>query len=305
LVLTVMAGVSIVGWNHHVKNMTVDTQNLDPRLYPGARAFLDDVPVPRVTAEPSPQVVDKDWPITSYDSVISGWKDGSIRVGVYGDTSARRTVALVGGSHAEYWITALDAIGKQQGFKVTTYLKVGCPLTTDHVFTWFGQKYVQCNEWSRDVMARLAVDKPDVVFTNSTRPVEGQITGDFVPKDYIDVFSEFRSRGQKVIAVRDNPWAVGKESPPECLALGKKPSVCGVERSLVMAPTDPALAVAQQFPNMSFLDYTDAMCDATYCPAVVGNILVWHDFHHLSATFVRSLIPALTVDMQRSLPGWW
>ncbi|OZG30433.1 acyltransferase [Williamsia sp. 1138] len=305
VVMTAVTGVGIWRWNDHVKNLTVDTENLDPRLYPGARAFLDNAPVPRVEAEPSPQVVDKDWPITSYDSVISGWKDGSIKVGVYGDPAATRTVALVGGSHAEYWITALDAIGKAQGFKVTTYLKVGCPLTTEHVFTWFGQKYYQCNEWSRDVMARLAVDKPDVVFTNSTRPVEGQITGDFVPKDYIDVFSEFRDRGQKVVAVRDNPWSVGQESPPECLALGKKPSVCGVERSLVMAPTDPALAIAPDFPNMSFLDYTDAMCDATYCPAVVGNILLWHDFHHLTATFVRSLIPALTVDLQKALPGWW
>ncbi|PZU02325.1 MAG: acyltransferase [Gordonia sp. (in: high G+C Gram-positive bacteria)] len=305
LVLTVVAGAGIVSWNRHVQNMTVDTQNLDPRLYPGARAFLDGVPVPRVEPEPSPQVVEKDWPITSYDSVISGWKDGSIRVGVYGDVNATRTVALVGGSHAEYWITALDAIGRQHGFKVTTYLKVGCPLTTDYVFTWFGQKYYQCNEWSRDVMARLAVDRPDVVFTNSTRPVEGQVTGDFVPEDYLDIFTEFRDRGQKVIAVRDNPWAVGKESPPECLALGKKPSVCGVERSLVMSPTDPALDIAPQFPNMSFLDYTDAMCSDTYCPAVVGNILLWHDFHHLSATFVRSLVPALTADMQRALPGWW
>ena len=48
-----------------------------------------------------------------------------------------------------------------------------------------------------------------------------------------------------------------------------------------------------------------AMCSDTYCPAVVGNILLWHDFHHLSATFVRSLVPALTADMQRELPGWW
>lgn len=155
------------------------------------------------------------------------------------------------------------------------------------------------------MMNRLAADKPDVVFTNSTRPVEGQITGDFVPKDYADAFIEFRDRGQKVIAVRDNPWAVNKESPPECLALGKKPSVCGVERSLVMAPTDPALAIAPDYPNMSFLDYTDAMSSADHCPAVVGSILVWHDFHHLSATFVRSLIPILTADMQKALPGRW
>ncbi|WP_262365778.1 acyltransferase family protein [Gordonia sp. OPL2] len=305
LITTIVAGSTVVIWQRNAANATVNTENLDPRLYPGARAFLDGAPVPKVDPQPSPEVVDKDWPITSYDSVISGWKDPSIKVGVYGDKNATRTVALVGGSHAEYWITALDDIGKRRGFKVTTYLKVGCALTTSHVFIWFGQKYYQCNDWSKRVMDRLAVDKPDVVFTNSTRPEEGPgARGDYVPKDYTDTFGQFRDRGQRVIAVRDNPWAHGKLKPPECLAEGRKPQVCGVSRDLALAPTDPAAAIAPQFPNMNFLDYSDAMCGPTYCPAVVGNILVWHDYHHLSATFVRSLIPAVEADLAKSL-HWW
>ncbi|MGV9860262.1 acyltransferase family protein [Gordonia sp. NPDC003425] len=303
VVATIAAGTTAVVWQRNAANATVNTANLDPRLYPGARAFLDAAPVPHVDPQPSPEVVDKDWPVTSYDSMISGWKDPSIKVGVYGDKNAQRTVALVGGSHAEQWITALDAIGQQRGFRVTTYLKVGCALTTSHVFTWFGQKYYQCNDWSRRVMDRLAVDKPDVVFTNSTRPVENG-PGDFVPTDYTDIFTQFRDRGQRVVAVRDNPWAHGKLKPPECLAEGKKPQVCGVDRSLAMAATDPSRAIAPQFPNMSFLDYTDAMCTPTYCPAVVGNIVTWHDYHHLSATFVRSLIPAVDADLGRTV-HWW
>ncbi|UVF79663.1 acyltransferase family protein [Gordonia mangrovi] len=305
VISTVVAGTTAVVWQRNAATATVNTANLDPRLYPGARAFLDGAAVPKVDPQPSPEVVDKDWPITSYDSVISGWKDPSIHVGMYGDPDATRTVALVGGSHAEYWITALDAIGKQRGFKVTTYLKVGCALTTSHVFIWFGQKYYQCNDWSRRVMDRLATDKPDVVFTNSTRPVEGKgARGDFVPQDYKDIFAEFRDRGQRVVAVRDNPWAHGKLTPPECLAEGKKPEVCGVDRDRALAPTDPASAIAADYPNMNFLDYTDAMCDPTYCPAVVGNILLWHDYHHLSATFVRSLIPAVDADLGPALQ-WW
>ena len=303
IIATAISATTVVMWQRTAANATVNTANLDPRLYPGARALLDGAPVPKVEAQPSPEVVDKDWPITSYDSIISGWKDPSIKVGVYGDPNATRTVALVGGSHAEYWITALDAIGKQRGFKVTTYLKVGCALTTSHVFTWFGQKYYQCNDWSRRVMDRLAVDKPDVVFTNSTRPVENG-PGDFVPTDYTDIFDQFRDRGQRVVAVRDNPWAHGKLKPPECLAEGNKPQVCGVPRDLAMAPVDPARAIAPRYPNISFLDFTDGMCTPTYCSAVVGNILVWHDFHHLSATFVRSLTPALDAELQKSL-HWW
>lgn len=300
---SVVAGATVVVWQHNAATATVNTADLDPRLYPGARAFLDGAPVPKVDPQPSPEVADKDWPITSYDSMISGWKDPSIKVGVYGDKAATRTIALVGGSHAEYWITALDEIGKRRGFRVTTYLKVGCALTTSHVFTWFGQKYYQCNDWSRRVMDRLAVDKPNVVFTNSTRPVE-QGPGDYVPQDYQDIFGQFRDRGQRVVAVRDNPWTHGKLKPPECLAEGKKPQVCGVPRELALAPTDPALAIAPQYPNMNFLDYSDGMCTDTYCPAIVGNILLWHDYHHLTATFVRSLVPAVDADLGTTL-HWW
>lgn len=303
-IATIVAGTTVSIWRYDSAHATVNTANLDPRLFPGARALLYDAPVPHLDPQPSPEVVDKDWPITTYDSMISGWRDESIKVGVYGDPSASRTIALVGGSHAEQWITALDAVGRQHGFRVTTYLKVGCALTTSHVFTWFGKKYYQCNDWSKRVMARLAVDKPDYVFTNSTRPVEDQGRGDYVPQDYLDIFSEFRDRGQKVIAIRDNPWSTGKLKPPECLAQGRKPQVCGVTRAQAMAPTDPAKAIAADFPNMAFLDYTDGMCSPTYCSAVVGNILLWHDFHHLSATFVRSLTPTVERDLQ-GVTAWW
>ena len=95
-----------------------------------------------------------------------------------------------------------------------------------------------------------------------------------------------------------------KLKPPECLATGRKPSVCGVDRDRAMAQVDPTLAIAGQYPNMTFLDYTDGICNDTYCPAVVGNIVVYRDFHHLTATYIRSLIPALEGDLQRSL-RWW
>ena len=34
---------------------------------------------------------------------ITGWNDDTVRVGVYGDTTATRTIAIAGGSHADMW----------------------------------------------------------------------------------------------------------------------------------------------------------------------------------------------------------
>jgi len=255
--------------------------------------------------QPSPELAPKDWPITWEDSVTGQFTDAPdrIRSGVYGDPTATRTIALVGGSHADQWIDALNIIGQRYHFRIKTYLRVGCALTTSHVYTWFGRKYPECNEWSRRVMAQLAVDKPDVVFTNSTRPAE-EGPGDYVPSDYEEIFAQFRDRGQRVIALRDNPWVSAKLKPPECLATGRKPQVCGVDRDRAMSPVDPTIAIAGKYPNMTFLDYTDGICNDTYCPAVVGNIVVYRDFHHLTATYIRSFIPQLETDLQRSL-RWW
>ena len=41
------------------------------------------------------------------------------------------------------------------------------------------------------------------------------------------------------------------------------------------------------------VDLTDLMCDEQQCHAVVAGAVVWQDRGHLTATFARSLGPAL------------
>ncbi|KXT58291.1 acyltransferase [Gordonia sp. QH-12] len=303
VVASVFAVASAGYWQHRQSQMIVDTTNLDPREYPGARALLEGAPSPAVPVAPSPEAAAEDWPLSHWDH-FSNFGDPAIKVGVYGDPQGAHTVAVVGGSHSEHWMTALDKIGKNRGFRVTTYMKAGCALSTEAEVELDGRTLTECNEWSRAVVDKLAVDRPDVVFTTATRPAPTGQNGDVVPRGYVDYFKEFRDRGQKVVAVRDTPWAHGPLSPPECIASGKLPRVCGVERSRALSPVNPADALIPDFPNMTFLDYSDGFCNDTYCPAVVGNILVWHDYHHVSTAFMRSLAPFLDRDLQKAT-GWW
>jgi hypothetical protein len=59
-----------------------------------------------------------------------------------------------------------------------------------------------------------------------------------------------------------------------------------------------------QFPLMRVLDLSDAVCRADWCRAVEGNVLVYHDSHHISATYMRTLIPELARQLGPAT-GWW
>ena len=52
-----------------------------------------------------------DLPESTNDGCISDFDNTDVINCTYGDRLATRTIALAGGSHAEHWITALDALG--------------------------------------------------------------------------------------------------------------------------------------------------------------------------------------------------
>ena len=83
-----------------------------------------------------------------------------------------------------------------------------------------------------------------------------------------------------------------------------EPSGEGCQRSRVPATrradnwsgrTDPMVAAVQASasPDVHLVDLTDAFCDARYCPAVIGNVLVYADSNHMTPTFARTLVPIL------------
>jgi peptidoglycan/LPS O-acetylase OafA/YrhL len=301
---TLVTGTGIVLWDRHVATMVVDTKNLDPRLYPGARALLNGAPVPAIDPQPSPLMVTQDFPETSTDGYMSNFEDPDIHVGVYGDPTAAKTVALIGGSHAEMWISALNLLGQRNHFKVTTYLKMGCPMSTELVPKQNGVPYPQCHDWVMRVKKKVIEDKPDAVFTNSTRPRDYE-PGDWVPPTYPPIFDEFLANDIAVLGIRDTPWphnAKGLIDTPTCLADGGSATECATPRAAALAPEDPALALETTRPMFHALDMSNGVCDVDLCPAIVGNIVVYKDWHHLSATYVRSLTDELGRQMALALP---
>ena len=183
---------------------------------------------------------------------------------------------------------------------------MGCPLTVADVPLLAGEPYPDCGDWSRDVLDRLRDHRPDWVFSTSSRPNE-EGAGDVTPDDYVGLWARLADFGLPFLGIRDTPWLHNDGVPysvVDCLADGGDADSCGMPRDDVLAPDNPTLEAARDLPSVHPLDLTDAVCDVAICRAVQGNILVYHDSHHLSATYVRSLVPEL--DRQIGMATrWW
>ncbi|MFI6166258.1 acyltransferase family protein [Nocardia sp. NPDC051052] len=278
---------------------------LNPVLYPGAEALISGVPTPHARMRPTVFEAPADAPPPTGDGCIADWDNAELITCTYGDPNAARTLAVVGSSHAEHWIPALQVLAQRHPFRIQVYLKMGCPLTLAEDATYKGELIPDCREWSQQVIERLGTDRPDWVFTTGTRPRDD--TGDETPPEYLDVWSALGDRGLKVIAIRDTPWLRGngvRYKAIDCLAKGGDRVSCGMKRTDALDPINPELAPTWSFPNVYPIDLTDAVCDDAVCPVANGNILVYHDEHHLTASYSRSLADELGRQLQPLL-GWW
>lgn len=316
---TVVAGLALTGvvltagttgWISHVDRTVRHFSHSalpDPGLYPGAAA----IGLPEIEQRPvyPPLLVAADdLPPATIDGCIAQHTNREALTCVYGDPTSTRRMVLAGGSHSEHWLAALDALGREHGFRIDTYLKVGCPLSDPTADLTEDSPTIECDSWSVKVLAELAAYPPDVLFTTSTRTKDpGEGPGDFTPFWYVELWETLADYGIPVIAIRDNPWLIDNEvnyNASDCLASGGTAESCGVDRAAALDPTDPATTAAAHLPSVTLLDLTDSLCRQDVCRVIEGNVLVYRDDDHLTTTYVRTLTP----DLGRQLgpaTGWW
>jgi len=96
----------------------------------------------------------------------------------------------------------------------------------------------------------------------------------------------------RVVALRDTPYL--HQHPLDCL--GHTATTCARPRKRALGP-DPSAWAAQRVPGVELLDLSDAFCSDDTCPYVIGNMVVYRDKGHLTATYSRSVAKALEVRL--------
>ena len=198
-------------------------------------------------------------------------------------------VAVTGDSHGGMLLSGIKSTASTLNWRVDSYVGRGCVLASTSASD-------PCQKRRTDLAKRLAAGGYDLVIVTALR------SDSVDPSTYSAAWKALIAKGTKVVAVADDPMQ--SAAAVSCAVNARTysaASACGTAKSAAFSVQDPLRAAAAQTPGATLVDQTGRMCDATTCPVVIGHVTAYRDQHHMTATFVRTLVPYLVGEMAGSL----
>lgn len=277
--------------------------------YPGGQAAIAGLNPKEKPIFPNIVDLPSMMPPTTSDGCYSGFGNTNLELTKnngdpceYGDIKSDKTMYVIGGSHSEQFIPALEEIGKRNGFKIIPLIKMGCPLYQN---SKNGENdFTECSEdWSPKAEQYIMDNHPtEGIFDIGTRA--STFWGsppEIVPDFYIDFYKRMSNAGIPIYSLRDNAWITnhdGPFDPRECVYTNGRNSESCKMNSTYFSPEDPSIQAYQGIPNIKLLDLTNAYVVGDKINPVIGNVLVYRDSHHLTKQFVQTITNALEHQMK-------
>ena len=237
--------------------------------------------------------------------------DAELRTCSFGDVDGDVSIVLLGDSHALQWLPALVAAAEGEGWRVTTLTKAACPPAQVE----FGRKEPgaadSCDAWRTDVLAWLAEESPDLLLMTGAGRVYNILGADGQALAEDDALAAWK-RGlaatlrsvpttTRVVVLADTPFM--RRNPVSCLeASPGDMSACQTPRSVALGDSlDAVERETAEAAGAAFESLSDLVCPYDPCPVVIGDVLLWRNADHITATFAERLAPAMRTLVQRNL----
>jgi len=232
----------------------------------------------------------------------------------FGDTKSTTTVTLLGDSHAEHWLGALDRYGKARGVKIVAMVKGGCPVADmpELMQPRLKRYYHECTRYREAMIDRIIAMRPAAAILSSWdhyMPADGkgsdwQVTPEIWGRGLRRTYERLSKAGVPVVAIRGTPrtWF----DVPACLSrkAARLPRaqecVYDRERSLSRVAIDAQTKAARGL-GVAFVDMNDQICASANCPVVQNGIIVFTDDNHLTASFSQSVGLVLGARLEAAL----
>jgi peptidoglycan/LPS O-acetylase OafA/YrhL len=286
---------------------------LEPRWepsYPGAAALADNLTsLPAVPVLPPPDQAGP--PGYWAQGCLATDLAGTVKTCYYGDTEhPTLKIALVGDSMAGNWWAPLDQIAIQRHWELITELRGLCPWTATQIYdSLYNMPDPACHQWGVNVLNDLITTiRPDVVITTElgsttslAHPTPSRQASKDVGTGMAPYWRQLQAHGIGVIAIQETP-DIGINAPACVSKYGPSSPRCSVPRGEADVLGQP-ISYAEQAMGWTVpvLSMNSLICEPTRCTAVVGNVLVYFDGHHLTQAYALTLTPYLSTKLMAAL----
>jgi peptidoglycan/LPS O-acetylase OafA/YrhL len=298
-VASLLAGVGLAGWvrltSHHTivaAALGAEVLGADPLGDPGGIAV--DSPG---SITPDVALAHDDIPVVysagcHVDSPVVQPKGCS-----FGDAASGVDVVLVGDSHAAQWEPALQALADARHWHLRVFTKSGCPFANAPVTLGNEARgYPECAAWNRAMLDLLAASPPDLVMTSSSRyrlfvddsVLDEPASDREIVAGYRSTWSALEAIGVPVIVLADTPRPGFDIGDCASASLGHMRR-CSFSREEALAASGVPASKATVGTAAELIDLNDAICPDDPCAAVIGNVLVYRDTDHMTATYSSTL----------------
>jgi peptidoglycan/LPS O-acetylase OafA/YrhL len=225
----------------------------------------------------------------------------------FGDTTSATTIVLFGDSHAAQWFPAFDQLAAQHHWRLLVLTKKGCPTAEIPVFSpMVNRELRECGPWRTNVIARLASEHPDVVVLSSYRyrttgPVASPDPDEAWRAGLTTTMAALRPTAEQVVILGDTPTPA--DDVPSCVSSHLRRATACVN-SRADAVKDKRLAVEREVAaahDARFVPTSDWLCTPDRCPVILGDLLLYRDANHLTATATTWLAPYIEAMLTGAL----
>ena len=248
-----------------------------------------------------------DWPRVFRDGCVLKREQVANKAGcVFGDRKSPVTVVLFGDSHAASWFPAMEAVSRQQHWRLMFMGKVGCPIADVMVRNHDQSPYANCVTWRHNSERGIAKLRPALVVIASSEyrawPVPGVPTGygNTWLSGLVATFKTLRRAADHVVFITEVPRL--KDPATDCISAHKSDVFpCTVARAAAFPwPTARELKLAKAQAVVG-INPASWFCTPDRCPVVVDNLLLLHDNQHVTPEWSVFLAPVLGARLVQAM----
>jgi hypothetical protein len=199
-------------------------------------------------------------------------------------------VALVGDSHAAALLAALEPQLEALNWRITAFTGQTCgwvpaALAPDCP----GLRLIQRSLLHRHYAVVIATEIR--VYTNSVA-------------DHLKAMRPVAAAGTRIVVVEDDPSVSPASTACVTRITYSATGNCGTPLTVAYQDPDRLAQAAEQIPGARVIRTRRFYCRHDFCPATIGNVLVYRDTAaHVTASYARTVSPYLVEAIEHALPA--